>query len=236
MSRTQHLHPTLQAEQQFIMRGLTRIAGLDEAGRGAWAGPVVAAAVILPIEDLARLELLHDVRDSKQCTPAQREALYEKIQNIAIAVGTGLIPPQRIDTVGIVQATREAMLAAIEQLHIPPEALLIDALPLPEIALPQQALIHGDALSLSIAAASIIAKVTRDHWMISADTDYPGYGFAQHKGYGTRKHRLALARLGPSPLHRRSYAPIAELISSAQHTTVEAQDDGPPNALRESNI
>lgn len=186
-------------------------AGLDEAGRGAWAGPVAAAAVILPPE-AAILQALCGVRDSKLMTARQRYAWRSQIIAAALAWGVGFAAPEEIDALGIVPATRLAMQRALEQLDFPPQALLVDALKLPAIPLPQQALIKGDRRCLSIAAASVLAKTARDDLMTGLDVIYPGYGFARHKGYGTKVHRAALAALGVSAVHRRSYAPVAEAI------------------------
>ncbi len=183
------------------------MAGLDEAGRGAWAGPVVAAAVILPPEPARLRRHLAGVRDSKALTPAEREALFPEILRVALAVGVGMAGPEEIDAMGIVPATRRAMERALEALGVAPEALIVDALSLP-IPLPQRVLVQADARCLSVAAASIVAKVTRDRWMVEMDRVYPGYGFAGHKGYGTPAHRRALQEHGPSPIHRRSFAPV----------------------------
>lgn len=203
--------PDLHQEQSLQAQGYTRIAGLDEAGRGAWAGPVVAAAVVLPLDRPGLARLLKGVRDSKQCTPRQRDELLARIRRAALAVGVGSVPAPRIDEIGIVPATREAMTQALHRLHVAPDALLIDALQLPGLSLPQTSLIKGDARSLSIAAASIVAKVTRDRQMIDLGERHIGYGLARHKGYGTRGHQQALALLGPSPLHRLSFAPLRKL-------------------------
>lgn len=203
--------PDLREERALQAQGLTRIAGLDEAGRGAWAGPVVAAAVVLPLERPDLAHALDGVRDSKQCTPRQRAELFDRIRQVALAVGVGSVPSRRIDEIGILPATRQAMAQAVSRLSIAPDALLIDFLRLPDLPLPQYPLTRGDARSLSIAAASIVAKVTRDRIMVSFDEQYGGYGLARHKGYGTRQHRQALALLGPSPIHRLSYAPLRKL-------------------------
>jgi ribonuclease HII len=212
-ARTDHLIPTTEAEGRFWARGLRRVAGLDEVGRGAWAGPVYAAAVILPQSPDA-LASLKGVRDSKQLTPSQREALAARIVEVALAIGVGRGEWEEIDARGIVPATRLAMCRALEALALAPEALVIDALTLPAVRLPQDAFPHADALSLSVAAAGIIAKVSRDRWMVAvAEAEFPGYGFAQHKGYGTRQHQVALERLGICPIHRRSFRPIAILDS-----------------------
>ncbi len=197
------------------------VAGLDEAGRGAWAGPVVAAAVILPADEQV-LAQLAEVDDSKRLTPAARERLFMDIQQVA-QVGIGVIPSQRIDEVGILEATYEAMTAAIHALPRSPDALLIDYLPRALGDWPQHRLVRGESLSLSIAAASIVAKVHRDRLMITYDQTYPGYGFARHKGYGTRLHRQALARLGPTPIHRLSWAPLRQ-------PTLPFDDPPTPNA------
>jgi ribonuclease HII len=201
--------PTLEHESSLISAGHSTIAGLDEAGRGAWAGPVAAGAVILPLSDPTLDERLRGVTDSKLCTPRQRDAHYERIRQVALAWNVALIPAWRIDEIGIVPSTRLAMKQCIEGLAPAPDALLIDALVLPEIALPQRALKKGDLNSLTIAAASILAKVTRDRAMIVLHEQYPDYGFARHKGYGTPQHRLALHSLGPLEVHRWTFAPVA---------------------------
>ncbi|UCC62076.1 MAG: ribonuclease HII [Anaerolineae bacterium] len=203
--------PDLREERALQAQGYAHIAGLDEAGRGAWAGPVVAAAVVLPLDRSDLAQALHGVRDSKQCTPTQRDVLFGRVQAAALAVGVGAVAAGRVDAVGILPATREAMAQAVSRLGVTPDALLIDALRLPDLSLPQRPLIKGDARSLSIAAASIVAKVTRDRMMVALDGRYSGYGFARHKGYGTREHKQALAWLGPSPVHRTSYAPLKKL-------------------------
>lgn len=209
--------PDLREEMALCAAGYRHIAGLDEAGRGSWAGPVVAGAVILPVPELCRrMEGLEGVRDSKQLTPRQREYLYGIIESIALAVGVGSVPPDKIDELGIVPATRQAMGLAIAQLDPPPDFLLIDFLKLPGLSVPQKSITSGDALSLSIAAASIVAKVSRDRLMIRRDAQYLGYGFASHKGYGTRQHRESLARLGPSPIHRLSFAPLRLMLQESQ--------------------
>jgi len=193
---------------------MQRVAGLDEAGRGAWAGPVVAAAVILPRGD-GVCAALTGVRDSKQLSPTARERLVARIFDVALAVGVWRGEQQEIDALGIVPATRLAMQRALAALTVAPEALVIDALCLPGINLPQDAFPYADARSLSVAAASIIAKVTRDRWMAGvAEVDFPGYGFAQHKGYGTQQHQAALNRLGVCPLHRLTFRPVALCLST----------------------
>jgi ribonuclease HII len=201
--------PTLDEEQFLLQAGHTRIAGLDEAGRGAWAGPVAAGAVILPLNDPKLLTRLRGVRDSKLCTARQRDELYERITEIAITWSVILIPAARIDQIGIVPSTREAMRAALGQLIPSPDALLIDALKLPTVALAQRSINKGDRKSLTIAAASILAKVTRDREMIALAEQYPDYGFERNKGYGTHQHQQALATAGPLCIHRWTFAPIA---------------------------
>ncbi len=202
--------PDLRFESALWAAGHSRVAGLDEAGRGAWAGPVAAGAVILPpcAEIAAHLS---GVRDSKQMTPAERAFWAEVIKERALAWGVGFASNQEIDTLGIVPATRLAMARALVDLRIPAEHLLIDALHLPEIRLPQTALIKGDARSLSIAAASVLAKTARDALMVQMDAVYPAYGFARHKGYGTAIHQAALREAGPCEIHRFSFEPIKEM-------------------------
>lgn len=197
--------PDLSFEQGLWAAGITKVAGIDEAGRGALAGPVAAAAVILPPKQEI-LELLEGVRDSKQMTPEQREVARIKIIHYAIAWGVGFSSAEEIDQMGIVPATRQAAGRALESLNSPPGHLLMDYLFLPEVQLPQTALIKGDCRSLSIAAASILAKTARDALLRELDKAYPGYGFAAHKGYGTLAHRQALQRIGTSPVHRLSFA------------------------------
>jgi len=197
----------LEQERELWAAGYRWLAGLDEVGRGAWAGPVVAAAVILP--QRARLcSTLRGVRDSKVLTPRQRVSLCPLICETALAVGVGMSSSRFIDRHGIVAATRQAMAMAVHNLPLQPHCLLIDALRLPDLELPQRALIHGDAFVLSIAAASIVAKVYRDRLMVQLGDYYCDYGFAAHKGYGTAAHRAALQRMGPCPEHRMSFGPL----------------------------
>ncbi len=202
--------PTLIEEKMLAQQGYRFVAGVDEVGRGPLAGPTVAAAVILP-PDL-EAPWLHLVRDSKKLTPKTRESLFPLIDEAAIAVGIGYSPPDVIDSQGIVKAVRMAMCSAIKNLAPPPDYLLIDFLTLHELAIPQKSIVKGDGLSVSIACASIIAKVTRDRLMIALDELYPNYGFARHKGYMTREHTESLRRFGACPAHRQSFAPVRGLI------------------------
>jgi ribonuclease HII len=265
--------PTLEEEMALLSQGYSFIAGLDEAGRGCLAGPVVAAAVMLPLLSPPQdnggrwghptprqgaaplgtplpsaqdtegtwghptprqevdgpgppdpvppgtlLSCFAGVRDSKQLTARERERLYEVIMQHALAVGIGIGSVEVIDERNILQATKYAMRAALDQLAIAPQALLLDAIHLPEIELLQRSIIKGDALCLSIAAASVIAKVTRDRIMIQLHEQYPAFGFAQHKGYGTKDHLAALREHGATPHHRRSFAPVRELFGLFNHS------------------
>ncbi|HLL79673.1 MAG TPA: ribonuclease HII [Ktedonobacteraceae bacterium] len=195
----------------LLRQGYSFVAGLDEAGRGCLAGPVVAAAVMLPLEREDCADLFAGVCDSKQLTPDARARLYEVIVDQAIAVAVGIGSVELIDERNILQATKQAMRDALSMLSPSPQALLLDALLLPGVTLPQRSIIKGDALCLSIAAASIIAKVTRDRLMLELHEHYPLYGFAQHKGYGTEAHLAALRAHGACPIHRQSFAPVREL-------------------------
>ena len=205
------LIPDLSEEHALRAAGHPHIAGIDEAGRGAWAGPVCAAAVVLPLDQPDLPNLLTGVRDSKQLSSARREMLLPIILKVAEAVGIGWATPAKVDKIGILPATRQAMARAVAGLNGKANALLIDHVRLPEIALPQRAFPKADIRCLSVAAASIVAKVERDRLMIALGKKFPGYGFARHKGYGTRQHREALAHLGPSSIHRMSWRPMQEL-------------------------
>ena len=185
-------------ERMYAGKG--RIAGIDEVGRGPLFGPVAAAAVILDPDT----EILY-LNDSKKLSEARREALYDEIMEKAAAVGIGMVSAARIDEINILQATYEAMREALSRLSPQPDFLLVDAVTIPRISIPQLPIVRGDAKSRSIAAASIIAKVTRDRLMQEYEDLYPGYGLARNKGYGTAEHIEALKRLGPTPLHRRSF-------------------------------
>lgn len=200
--------PSITEELMLLEQGYRCVAGIDEAGRGCWAGPVVAAAVVLSNTVLQMPRVLAGVNDSKQLSAVQRRTYEQLVRQHADGIGVGIVPAFLVDSFGIVGATRLAMEMAI--LHLPqlPDALLIDALRLPTCALHQRDLIHGDSLSLSIAAASIIAKTTRDRLMIHFDQHYPMFGFGQHKGYGTAAHAAALRQHGLTPLHRRSFRPL----------------------------
>ncbi len=191
-------------EDQYDM--CTYICGIDEVGRGPLAGPVLAGAVILSKD----VQILY-LNDSKKLSPKRRESLYEEILEKAVATGIGRAEPERIDEINILQATYEAMRAAIENLNLRPDVLLVDAVTIPQTDIPQVPIVKGDAKSVSIAAASILAKVTRDRLMAEYDRLYPGYGFAENKGYGTKAHIEALKRLGPCPIHRRTF--ITKFVS-----------------------
>ena len=187
-------------ERDCIQKGYTYICGIDEAGRGPLAGPVVAGAVILP-QDCE----IFGLNDSKKLSEKRREELYEEIKEKALAWGAGVIGPGRIDEINILQADYEAMCEAIGQLKVMPQILLNDAVTIPQVRIPQISIIHGDARSVSIAAASIIAKVTRDRMMVEYDSLFPEYGFAEHKGYGTAAHYTALKKYGPCMIHRKTF-------------------------------
>ncbi len=194
------LHHMLAEERIFWNRGVKHVAGVDEAGRGPLAGPVVAAAVILPHETV-----LPGLNDSKQLTTPIREALYDLIMDKAVAVATGIGSVKEIEQLNIYGALMLAMRKALAALQVTPEVVLVDGYPVRDISIEQKAIIRGDSLSLSIAAASVIAKVTRDRLMTQLHHCYPFYGFARHKGYATGEHRQALARYGPCPEHRLSF-------------------------------
>lgn len=205
--------PDLSFESLLWSQTLTYVAGIDEAGRGALAGPVAAAAVVLPA-DLEIVQRLAGVRDSKQMTPSQRERWAAEIKLQAVSWVVGTASPQEIDAIGILPATRLAVHRALDLLELEVEHLLLDYLLLPECTLPQTSLIKGDRRSLSIAAASILAKTARDAWMRELEEQFSGYGFAVHKGYGTERHLAALERLGPSAAHRKSFRPISDYNQS----------------------
>lgn len=203
--------PTEEFEREARRCGYRRVAGVDEAGRGPLAGPVVAAAVILP----PRCRLA-GIDDSKQLSEDRRDRLYAAIAERALAIGVGSAEAHEIDALNILEATRLAMRRAVAALYPPADYLLIDAVPLPDAGLPFRPIIKGDALSCAIAAASIIAKVTRDRLMAAYHEQFPQYNFLSHKGYGTEEHLRQLACHGPCAIHRRSFAPVRELLQATE--------------------
>ncbi|MBQ1889055.1 MAG: ribonuclease HII [Firmicutes bacterium] len=194
------LEEMLKYERELWASGCRYIAGVDEVGRGPLAGPVVTAAAILP-EDFDLL----GVNDSKKLTPKKRDELFDRIKDAAVCWAIGRREPGRIDEINILNATKEAMLDAVNGLSVRPDHVLIDAVKLPSLEIPQTSLIHGDALSVSIAAASILAKVTRDREMEEMAKVWPGYSFEKNKGYGTKAHYEGLKALGPCPIHRKTF-------------------------------
>lgn len=203
----EHFQEMTRYEKSAKQQGYKVIAGIDEVGRGPLAGPVVAAAVILP-DDFDGV----GINDSKQLSLKKREIFFDKIIAEALSVGIGVIDQEMIDQVNIYEATKLAMLEAVNNLSIPADYLLIDAMRLP-IDIPQESIIKGDANSISIASASIIAKVTRDRLMVEYDKEFPGYGFAKNAGYGTKEHLEQLDREGITPIHRKSFEPIKSMIN-----------------------
>jgi ribonuclease HII len=205
-STIMRVDPDTFFESQLWNSGLLHVAGLDEAGRGALAGPVAVGAVILPNDPTLLSRTLAGVRDSKQMTPLERESLAPRIQETALTWSVAFASAAEIDSLGIVHATRLAALRALNRLSLSPQYLLTDfRLELPQLELSQTALVKGDALCLSIAAASVLAKTARDALMCELDSRYQGYGLRKHKGYGTQAHRSALKRLGISPIHRKTF-------------------------------
>ena len=214
VARRRTRRPQLWASERVAQEmGYQVVAGIDEVGLGPLAGPAVAAAVVLPIG--VRLPGLDD---SKKLKAAERERLDRAIRRRAVAVGVGMVSPEMIDRHGLIRARQVAMTGAVESLDLPAEYLLVDAWDVPDLPLPQMAVIKGDAVCASIMAASIVAKVHRDNLMIEYDRQYPGYGFAVHKGYATLAHRDALRTLGPSPIHRMSWAPIRAVLAASAIT------------------
>jgi ribonuclease HII len=209
--------PGVARELALAAGGFRAVAGIDEAGRGAWAGPLVAAAVILP--DLAAtgaaplLSALDGVRDSKTLAAPRREVLLARIGAVARGIGVGIVPAPELDRIGLGAANRLAWARALSALPLATDFLLLDAFRLPGSPLPQEPIIRGDRYCLSIAAASIVAKVTRDRLLVALDREFPAYGFARHKGYGTAAHRDALRAHGPCAAHRHSFAPIGALAA-----------------------
>lgn len=206
--------PTFAAERFVWRKGIAFVAGVDEVGRGPLAGPVAAGAVVLPAGTriAGRFRWLAGARDSKQLTPSAREELSSLIWRHAVAAAVAFVPVDSIDHIGIAEASRQAMIAAVGDLSVRPGHLLIDALRLPACSLAQTPIIDGDATSLSIACASIIAKVARDRVMDQHDLIHPGYGFYRNKGYGTADHMRALREIGPCRQHRWSFAPVREMV------------------------
>ena len=204
--------PAYDEEAALLEDGFTVIAGVDEAGRGSLAGPVVAGAVVLPIYPSG--DWIAGIRDSKRLTPRQREQALQRMRDASIYMAAGEASSAEIDSIGIIGATRASMARAIDALPVRPDFLLLDAILLPDVDIPQNAIIKGDAKCLSIAAASIVAKVTRDSMMRDLDEEYPGYGFAQHKGYATRQHLDGLENLGACLIHRRTFAPVRRLMEA----------------------
>ena len=203
------LEAMLRFEHEAAARGFRRVAGVDEAGRGPLAGPIVAGAVVLS-------EPIPGLNDSKLLTEAQRESLFERLMTGGHAIGCAVVPADEIDALGIQTANYAAMLRAVAALTPePPDFLLVDGFSIPGCVTPHLRLVKGDRRSLSIAAASIVAKVTRDRLMVELDGRCPGYGFARHKGYATPEHLEALKRLGPCPAHRRSFAPLSRTLETA---------------------
>lgn len=194
--------PMSEFEVRVASSGRTLIAGVDEAGRGPLAGPVVAGAVMLA-------HTVDGVDDSKKLTEKKRDELFDTLHSGAHLIGVGIVSAAEVDTLGIQQANYRAMLLAAESLEIAPEFLLVDGFSIPGCSIPHERIVKGDQRSQSIAAASIIAKVTRDRLMLELDAQYPEYGFAQHKGYGTKAHLAAISSLGPCAEHRKSFAPMA---------------------------
>ena len=212
LDKEQHIREKYVEMQEFeracLAQGHTLIAGIDEVGRGPLAGPVVAAAVILPTD-----HQILGLNDSKQLSEKKRDALAEEIQEHALAIGIGIVSPEEIDRINIYQASKQAMITAVQQLTIQPEHLLIDAMTL-ELDIPQEKIIKGDARSVSIAAASIIAKVYRDRLMKEYHEQYPFYDFDKNAGYGTKNHLLGLEQHGVTPIHRKTFAPIKNYLSN----------------------
>lgn len=206
------LLPDLRFETALWQKGVLQVAGIDEAGRGCWAGPVSASAVILP-PNPEIFTTLQGVNDSKKLRPDQRATWSSVIKKIAMAWGVGFASVEEIDQYGIVPATRLAVKRALSELQILPAHLLLDYLTLPDLCIGQTSLIKGDARSLSIASASILAKTSRDTFMTELAREYPQYGFDAHKGYGTAAHRSALSKFGRTPLHRCSFKPVKSMLS-----------------------
>ena len=207
-------------EDELLDKGYRNICGIDEAGRGSLAGPVCIAACILP--PFLRID---GINDSKQLTEKKREELYKIIVKEAISYSVVFIHEKDIDTLNIYQATKKGMLESLEKIPVKPDYVLVDAMPLGNISYPHEAIIHGDALSASIAAASILAKVSRDHYMEKMDIKYPNYGFKKHKGYGTKDHLEAIKRNGPCKIHRKTFSPINRYFSKQLSLDLEFDEE-----------
>lgn len=208
------LDPDLSSEAVLYEGGFRCVAGVDEAGRGAWAGPLVAAAVVLPSPGSVPSNFLAGVRDSKLVAPEQRTVLYEAVIAHARAVGVGAVAADEIDVLGLTAANELAMVRAVRALSLTPDYVLVDAFKLKSLGCPQRGIIQGDRRCLSIAAASIVAKVYRDAWLAGLAVPHPAYGFERHRGYGVKDHQQAIAAHGLTPIHRRSYAPLRDLPGS----------------------
>ena len=204
---------SLKFEQNLWNQGKTTVAGIDEAGRGPLAGPVIAAAVVFE-----KGEIIEGINDSKRLSPKKRELLYDKIMKKAKAVSIGQVESQEIDRINILNATHKAMRQAVGRLKLKVEHLLVDGRPIPDKIYPQTAIVGGDRSCYSVAAASIVAKVYRDRLMVEYDSVFPGYGFARHKGYGTKKHREAIIKLKPCPIHRMTFSCVKEHLLDVKHT------------------
>lgn len=203
-------------EGMFYSEGLYHVAGIDEVGRGPIAGPVTVAAVILPPH-----AMIAGLNDSKKLSETKREALYDEIMNTAVTVSVVSYTNEQIDALNIYEATRQAMYEAIRQLSTPAQAVLVDAMPLPDLTMPVESLIKGDSKSASIAAASIVAKVTRDRYMASLDASYPEFQFSVHKGYYTPVHKKAIRQYGLTPLHRHTFEPVKSIVNGViLHTEI----------------
>jgi ribonuclease HII len=205
------LDPDLTQEAALHQGGFRCVAGVDEAGRGAWAGPLVAAAVILPEPDQVHDGFLSGVRDSKLLSHAQRDALFERVLASARSAAVGWVTADEVDLLGLTAGNELAMARAVRGLSLTPDHLLVDCFTLKSVSIPQCGIVRGDRTCLSIAAASIVAKVYRDRWLARLAEQFPGYGFEQHRGYGVAAHRKAIASQGLTPIHRVSYAPLRAL-------------------------
>lgn len=203
----------LKYERELYKNNITLIAGVDEAGRGPLVGPVVAGAVILP-----KNYHLEGLNDSKQLSEKKREEYFKILEREAISIGVGIVSASEIDEINILEASRKAMYMALSNLDVTPEYILSDAMSLNDIDIPSRPIIHGDALSLSIAAASVIAKVTRDHIMYELDKEYPEYNFKKHKGYPTKEHLSLIKKYGITKDYRQSYKPVKDILEQAKNT------------------